>query len=262
MTTLVLAYDARRKRPLQRFWPALVAGALLAAMGTVGYAFRDEIYFRYDVLREQARCAAYTRPPTDVVAELDRRCDRPMFAVAICGVGPSNPFAWLGNPLMGKNETVFLHERRRPDGTRRIVAIERCVLNDFDETLHFTCRVFQRAGIVSGPREFPAVRVVVGGVFLANGPADTLKVFAAQPDVFAAQPDARDASHFTIAYERNGERGTIDGWLTNDDKIRLHVRDGPGRPLWKYVESGSAATADADAVAWRDRRVAELARPQ
>ena len=254
MTTLVLQYDARRKRPLHRYWPVLLVGALLAAMGTVGYAFRDQIYFRYDVLREQARCVAFTRSPTDIVAQLGERYGTYISGMAMCGVRPSNPFAGLGQSP-GKNDTVFLHERRRPDGTRRIVFIERCVPIDLDETLHFYCRVYQRAGIMGDPPPFKSERVVVGGVFRAGEPVDVL-------NVFAAQPDAGDASHFTIAYERNGERGTIDGWLTNIDEVRLRVRDGPGRALWKYVESVCAATADADAVAWRDRLVAELARPK
>jgi len=44
------------------------------------------------------------------------------------------------------------------------------------------------------------------------------------PDVFrfyAGQPDPADPSHFTIDYDLNGQRGTIHGYLRNDDSIQL-----------------------------------------
>jgi hypothetical protein len=61
--------------------------------------------------------------------------------------------------------------------------------------------------------------------------------------VFMGQPDATDPSHFTIDYELNGERGTIDGWLRDGDafaepvgaaprdtNVELHARTGPAVP--------------------------------
>jgi len=44
--------------------------------------------------------------------------------------------------------------------------------------------------------------------------------------IFSGQPDPADPSHFTIAYERDGAAGVIDGWLRDDDRIRLIPRDG------------------------------------
>jgi len=44
--------------------------------------------------------------------------------------------------------------------------------------------------------------------------------------IFAGQPDPTDASHFTIAYELDGVPGTIDGWLFDDDSVRLKPRVG------------------------------------
>jgi hypothetical protein len=42
--------------------------------------------------------------------------------------------------------------------------------------------------------------------------------------VFVGQPDPKDASHFTIRYEVGAEQGIIDGWLGDDDAIRLQAR--------------------------------------
>jgi hypothetical protein len=47
--------------------------------------------------------------------------------------------------------------------------------------------------------------------------------------IFAGQADPNDASHFTIEYEwPSGVRGTIDGWLRDDDHVDLQIRPGPG----------------------------------
>jgi hypothetical protein len=43
---------------------------------------------------------------------------------------------------------------------------------------------------------------------------------------FAGRADPKDASHFTVDYEYAGVRGTIDGWLTDDDFLRLRPRGG------------------------------------
>lgn len=47
--------------------------------------------------------------------------------------------------------------------------------------------------------------------------------------LYAGQPDPADESHFTIAYESQGQKGTIDGWLMHDETVKLEVRDGPLR---------------------------------
>ena len=55
----------------------------------------------------------------------------------------------------------------------------------------------------------------------------------AQPYVhlrmFAGQPDPGDEAHFTIAFERGGRRGVIDGWLVDDPynrgvAVRMQIR--------------------------------------
>lgn len=43
---------------------------------------------------------------------------------------------------------------------------------------------------------------------------------------FAGQPDPRDPSHFTVDYEIGGVKSTIDGWLTDDDFLRIIPRGG------------------------------------
>jgi hypothetical protein len=38
---------------------------------------------------------------------------------------------------------------------------------------------------------------------------------------FAGQSDPNDPTHFTVTYELNGVKNTIDGYLTDDDFLRI-----------------------------------------
>jgi hypothetical protein len=61
----------------------------------------------------------------------------------------------------------------------------------------------------------------------ANGQSEQFDIKI--PEVFrfyAGQPDPADPSHFTIDYDLNGQRGTIHGYLRNDDSIQLKPSGG------------------------------------
>ena len=47
--------------------------------------------------------------------------------------------------------------------------------------------------------------------------------------LYWGQPDPIDLSHFTIKYTIDNIPGTIDGWLQNDDTVKLQIRDGPAK---------------------------------
>ena len=44
--------------------------------------------------------------------------------------------------------------------------------------------------------------------------------------IYAGRPDPADPSHFTIDYELDDQRGTIDGWLQADQRVELCPRSG------------------------------------
>jgi len=54
--------------------------------------------------------------------------------------------------------------------------------------------------------------------------------------IYEGQPDPGDATHFTIDYDLNGQRGTIDGNLDDHEWVTFTPRSG------KYVDP-SRATA-------------------
>ena len=44
--------------------------------------------------------------------------------------------------------------------------------------------------------------------------------------IYAGQADPADPAHFTIDYERDGGRSTIDGYLREDDRVEFVPRSG------------------------------------
>lgn len=110
---------------------------------------------------------------------------------------------------------VFQHRRVRPDGTPRIVQVQ---VNN--EGLHRLTAFQYRSKPLRSIWGIRSDLVVHYGWLSGWSVVDTL---------FAGQPDAQDESHFTMSYECDRQRGTIDGWLMNDDTVKLEVRDGPLR---------------------------------
>jgi hypothetical protein len=54
---------------------------------------------------------------------------------------------------------------------------------------------------------------------------------------FAGQADPKDSSHFTVEYQLGGLKNVIDGWLTDDDYLRVVPRGGNvDKSAW-YIEA-------------------------
>ena len=115
--------------------------------------------------------------------------------------------------------TVFLHERRNSRGERRLV-----LLQAGPNSLTYSYRTpggrYREEAIIyrlgtpfSNPVELIAPRIGA-------------QHFQMQRPVryFAGQVEPDDASHFSIAYEIDGKREVIDGWLMDDDTIKLEKR--------------------------------------
>jgi len=127
----------------------------------------------------------------------------------------------------GLDAPLFLHSRNRPDGVERLVAVRPVP----------TARYAFTSPTQSGPKwELKSQPLT----FLANTGGSTQPLSCVgstgvplvytsddRVTIFAGQADASNASHFTIGYSINGHHGTLEGWLQNDDSIRLAARDGP-----------------------------------
>lgn len=63
---------------------------------------------------------------------------------------------------------------------------------------------------------------------------------------YAGQPDSADPSHFTIDYDLDGKRGTIDGRLKDDGTVSLEPREGM-RTGQLWYPRGAVKEKDEDA---------------
>jgi hypothetical protein len=163
----------------------------------------------------------------------------------LTGISSSRNFYILRdhyNPFPGSNDVpyyniVFLHELRSPAGHLRLVAV-----NYFVGTGAFECFVFQpaswggqlvRANPPGSPGSgTPHVLDLVLSDFTATPQKNLLRIYEGQPDDL-------DKSHFTIKYEMSGQTGLIDGWLRDNEEVRLRPRYGPGMyPLEFYRKPG------------------------
>jgi WD40 repeat protein len=131
---------------------------------------------------------------------------------------------------------AFLHRRTSPGGHERLVNVEVSSGDSFGgPEIHW---------MVVIPGSFAPQAQMRSGQLLELQRNSRTEMFK----VMAGQPDAADASHFTIDYYFNGQRGTIDGWLCNDDTVRLqpqvgYVRENPnGLPRRWYIDDYASHT--------------------
>lgn len=146
-------------------------------------------------------------------------------AAYVCA-GPWAHFYELCSSTGRQNEpTLFLHELTSPGGNRRLVAVEGSASSPPDSQPR-ECDIELRA-VVFRPGSFysPATELASSTRKVAIASDEPSRASGSlQVRVFAGQPDPSDPSHFTVRFEANDKRGTLDGWLLNDDTLRCEVR--------------------------------------
>jgi hypothetical protein len=152
-----------------------------------------------------------------------------------------NAIGTIGLPL-------FCHERTSPSGEQRLVMLEIWAHRMLKKPLAFmSARIF--APSLFGVRKITETDTEPwSDIKPASWPgsnvsdADTLvaDTLARADRIYPGQPDPNDRSHFTIDYAiKDGQRGTIDGWLDDGNIIRLIARPGPidVPAFWRSVEA-------------------------
>lgn len=115
---------------------------------------------------------------------------------------------------------VFCHELRSPSGKRRLVAIG--VYHSYMSLGAVLLEGFQIAIY-----DHHGLHILLAP--LLNKDTSTDAIFPGPSLIEAGQFDPTDASHFTIGYKwPDGVGGIIDGWLQDDDTVKLSIRPGPG----------------------------------
>ena len=130
---------------------------------------------------------------------------------------PLNPFLKL---LIGSaspsSTSIFLHERNRPDGKTRLVAmfpINRRTDSTGRSFIECAIFVFDPGTIFRRPVES-----------ISLNSWHSLPAFGDTMKIYSGQPDPLDHSHFTIELKTFAERFICDGWLRNDDTVVLEPR--------------------------------------
>jgi hypothetical protein len=112
-----------------------------------------------------------------------------------------------------------MHERKSPNGTVRLVVVERTAglaepplfIVDFDVDAF----AIEPGRITHPPRFLPAIWGV--DVLYSPGPHRDVRIYA-------GQVDPADASHFAIRYESGGQTKIADGKLGDDGQVHLLAR--------------------------------------
>jgi hypothetical protein len=200
---------------------AIILGAILliGAMLWVG----PRALRRWQVLRWQRQCLSYVAPPDQVVHETDPAEIPTLLAPPLnyrgslaAGQAFYIPAAY-GNLVVSQSVgTAFLHERASPDGGRRLVAVD--LFSGGGGAGGAGGSISLLATVIEPAAGAIATITRGDGQTIARRPGDKLRVFA-------GQPDPNDASHFTIDYDLNGVRHTLDGWVVDDSEIKIESRD-------------------------------------
>lgn len=233
---LILDY-APLQRPRRRWRRGLIIAAALAlawaALRLVPPAMDHLIRLRW-----QARCMEHVAPPTRVVYEEDQTRARTLTAIeasflyCVDGVNDFRAAYYVPRCLIYYGAigecnpgAVFLHERTSRNGQQRLVVLS-CRMQVTSYGPVVTAQMFHVTVCIPATLFDTRVRakeITYRGLDqLVAGPASR------PTRLFAGQPDPADASHFTIAYERDGPStrvsGVIDGWLQDDDTVRFSLR--------------------------------------
>ncbi len=194
------------------FWIALAA-LLISAI-----ASGPRIWRRAVLIHRQNQCLSYSSGPRQIVFELLKDQDFDFTAVAA-----RDRFIDAMDQRRWAAVTLFCHQRSRPDGKRRLVIIE---MNGpqisgpgaghrLEPTALIAVSVYEIGSMLQPPR------------LLSDGQLDVLQLSPVPFRLFAGQADPADLSHFTIDFTAAGQRRAINGWLLDNDSVRLDFPPSP-----------------------------------
>ena len=223
-----------RRRWTRRVLFSLTLLLLVTVLGLLGLRFRLNVQ-RYFT---QRACLLYAAAPDQIVYEED-----PVVIQTLTG-GQRSGSGWATLYWVDKNQTLsyyavptalnaywhatslpvdraaaFIHGRDGGAGERLvIVAMDPGARNhrqSMDGKPLLVAQVVQPGGPFMTPQVLATTPCEVAEVVFS--PLGTLRLYA-------GQPDANDAAHFTIDFQSEYRRRTIDGWLQRNDTVKFSVR--------------------------------------
>ena len=201
----------------------LIVGAIWIAPRLIAYA---------TTLHRQRACLDYTAPATQVVLQTDAVEARKLLADPRYATDAKRSIAYFIPPIwtayytplgggFQTSGTVFLHEMTARDGTSCLVGVDVNLLPLLNTPQH--CASLGARIILPGSA-FRSPRL---GMTMTRGDGSQIR-FDPTSDrltIFAGQIDPGDHSHFTVEYDLNGVRRTVDGWLVDGQSMKIESRD-------------------------------------
>jgi hypothetical protein len=205
--------SGRLRRSVWRVGVAVLA-ALLIAFG--GMAVHLGIVARIERWIRVQRCLQYSFPPNSTAT--------------------GSPAVWRPfSPGIGRPWSVaFLHERRSPSGTRRLVVVY-VYVDQYSDVgkppaavgqaidLHISAEDAIPGRLVANPHLQPESEGTFSPTVIPLG-------YGGWACIFHGQPDETDEAHFTIGCSIDGRTEVVDGWLVDstfgsgtDLEIRLRA---------------------------------------
>jgi hypothetical protein len=214
-------------------------GIILVIMAAlVGWTWGVPAWNRLILLYHQHRCMSYTAPADQVVFDTDpgritKLASDSNFIVAGGMASRRRLMDWDSFVLKGfpgftrlalpsNNPILFMHERKSPNGTVRLVVVERTV--GLSEPAYFMLGFDVdgwaiEPGTVTRPPHWQPFGWDID-VMYNPGPHRDIRIYAGQVDPVYA-------SHFTIRYESGGQTNIADGNLGDDGQVHLAARPLP-----------------------------------
>jgi hypothetical protein len=226
-------------------WPPVrwrLGLSMLACAGIlVGLWFPAAAWWQqHEFLQAQTQCAQYTAPPDQLACFVYRR--RQILAPD-CWTRWLAAWGYRYDPRIFADKKkdqllqlddciapIFLHERKTPSGSSRIVAVGQPQFDSYSDPNENVAKwVLPYYCITPGTRWVAPVPGRWGTVEFAVSPErDLYFPYAPQLCFFAGQADPDDPTSFTLTYALNGMPGVIDCHLrdSNSDAIEYRLRPG------------------------------------
>jgi hypothetical protein len=217
----------RRRKVVRRS----LAGGLVVLSAIV---WAPGFWNRVQVLWWQRQCLAYVAPADQVVYD-----DGPAVPQLLSGGGMISPKLLVPSPAPvaarpakcwdrlyqliqpgashGSGGVLYLHRGQTPSGAERlvVVALEYRISN----VLAFECWELSLASPITE----------IGHRSNTYHLPVTFDASDKPLRLYAGQPAPNDPSRFTIRYDLDGQRGTIEGWVSEGGSVSLEVKDGPAK---------------------------------
>ena len=222
------------------FWRRLrraLGICLLITVALVGWKWGLLAWNRALVVYHQHQCLSYTAPADQVVFDTDpgriaKLASDSNYIVAGGMASRRRLTNWdsylarfrslMGLARPANNPILFMHERKSPNGTVRLVVVERTA--GLSEPAYFILGfdvdgLAIEPGTITRPPHWQPFGWDIDVIY-NPGPHRDIRIYA-------GQVDPADASHFTIRYESGGKTNIADGNLGDDGEVHLAARPLP-----------------------------------